>query len=332
MRFESSITSVSWIPSEAIEGFAKLPFAAGLTHYDQPPPDQLDDLDEWRRNDRFREANELRAFIEVEDGRIVAFGHLGKGHIGATTVRLGPAAVTFPAVHLPDLQPEPIVGSESVRFVQTVGGRMGLPTPRPVPRKPYFQVWAAVAWTTLALTINADGSSTYELVGASPFPRHWIYDDSGALVAKSGTIDFKAWFNDSFGDHTPWGDYDSPALLTAAETALERQLSQTIMRGGKSPEIRVLQPGENLVEQGQEGEELFLLLDGVLSVIVDDREIAEIGPGAVLGERAFLEGGKRTSTLHSMTRCRVAVTSAEQLDELSLAEVATGHRKEESAT
>lgn len=329
MRIESSVTSVSWIPSEAIEGLAKLPFKAGLTHYDQPPPDVLDDLDAWRRNDRFREANELRAFIDVEDGRIVAFGHLGKGHIGSTTVRIGPAAVTFPAVHLPDLQPEPVVGPASVRFVQTVGGRMGVPTPRPVPRKPYFQVWAAIAWTTLGLTINADGSSAYELVGASPFPRHWIYDNSGALVAKSGTIDFKTWFNDSFGEHTPWGDYDSPALVTAVETALERQLSQTIMRAGKTPQIRLLQPGESLVEQGQQGQELFLLLDGVLSVIVDGREIAEIGPGAVLGERAFLEGGKRTSTLRAVTRCRVAVTSAEQLDEAALAALAAGHHQEE---
>lgn len=330
MRIESSVTSVSWIPSEAIEGLAKLPFQTGLTHYDQPPPDVLDDLDAWRRNDRFREANELRAFIEVEDGQIVAFGHLGKGHIGSTTVRVGPAAVTFPAVHLPDLQPEPVVGPESVRFVQTVGGRMGVPTPRPVPRKPYFQVWASIAWTTLAITINADGSSAYELVGASPFPRHWIYDNSGALVAKSGTIDFKTWFNDSFGEHTPWGDYDSPALVTTVETALERQLSQTIMRAGTKPKIRLLEPEESLVEQGQQGQELFLLLDGVLSVIVDGREIAEIGPGALLGERAFLEGGKRTSTLRAVTRCRVAVTSAEQLDQVALAAVATGHHREES--
>jgi hypothetical protein len=198
-----------------------------------------------------------------------------------------------------------------------------------VPRKPYFQVSSAIAWTTLALTIDTDGSSAYELVGASPFPRHWIYDNSGALVAKSATIDFKTWFNDSFGEHTPWGDYDSPALVTAVETALERQLSLTIMQAGKRPEIRILKPDESLVEQGQEGHELFLLLDGVLKVVVDGRDIAEIGPGAVLGERAFLEGGKRTSTLRAVTRCRVAVTSAEQLDEAALAALAADHHREE---
>jgi hypothetical protein len=323
------VTAVSWIPSEAIEGLAKLPFEVGLTHYDQPPPDVLDDLEALRTSDRFREANELRAFVDVEDGRIVGFGHLGTGHIGATTVRIGPAAVTFPAVHLEDLRPEPVVGPTSVRFVQTVGGRMGIPTPRPVPRKPYFQVSSAIAWTTLALTINADGSSSSELVGASAFPRHWIYDDSGALVGKSGTIDFKAWFNDSFGEHTPWGNYDSPTLVTAVETALERELSQTIMRAGKKPQIRTLQPDETLVQQGDPGHDIYLLLDGVLSVVVDDQEVAEIGPGAVLGERSFLEGGTRTSTLRAVTRCRVAIASAGDLAEEALATVAAGHQREQ---
>ncbi len=329
MRFESSVTSVSWIPSEAVEGFTKLPFETGMTHYDQPLPDVLGDLEEWRRTDRFREANELRAFIEVEDGRIVDYGHLGRGRIGATTVRVGPAAVTFPALALPDLRPEPVVGPTSVRFVQTVGGRTGLPSPRPVPRKPFFQLWSAIAWTTLALTIHTDGSSEYELAGASPFPRHWIYDDAGRLVAKSGVTDFKAWFNDSFGDHTPWGDYDSPALVTAVESELERRLSGAIMHGGASPRIRVLEAGATLVEQGERGSELFLLLDGVLAVRVDGEEVAEIGPGAIVGERAFLEGGVRTSTLRAVTRCRVAVTTPEQLAAADLAVIAAEHRREE---
>jgi len=262
----SSVTSISWIPSEAIEGPAKIPFELGITHYDDPPPDVIEDLDELRRTDRFREANELRAFIEVEDGRIVDHGHLGQGHIGATTVKVGPAAVRFPAVQLPDIRPEPEVSETSVRFVQTVGGRMGLPTPRPVPHRPFAQFWPSIAWTTLALTINADGTSSHELVGASPFPRHWIYDHEGRLVEKSALIDFKKWFNDSFGDRTPWGAYDSPAVVTAVGSALERQLSTTIMRGGKKARIRTLKEGDSLMEQGKPGSDVFLILDGMFVV------------------------------------------------------------------
>jgi hypothetical protein len=327
-RFESSVTAVSWIPSEAITGPSKIPFELGVTHYDQPPPDHLDDLDELRTTDRFREANELRAFIEVEDGRIVSAGHLGQGHIGATTVRVGPAAVRFPAVHLPDIQREPEVGESSARFVQTVGGRMGLPTPRPVPHKKFFQFWPSIAWTTLGLTINADGTSSHELVGASPFPRHWIYDHEGRLVEKSGVIDFAKWFNNSFGDRTPWGEQDSPAVTAAVESALERSLSSSVMHGDAKPKIRSIAAGEALVRQGEPGTDVYLILDGIFAVDVDGETVAEIGPGAVVGERAALDKGERTATLLARTQARVAGMPAEALDADALASLAATHNRE----
>lgn len=302
MRIESSVTSVSWIPSEAVTGMTRLPFDTGVSHYDEPPPDVLDDLDALRQADRFRFANQLRAWVEVEDGRIVDYGQSGRGHIGATTLQLGRRSATFAAVALPDLRPDPQVAGDSVRFVQTAGGRTGVPAPRRVNRPPFVQVVAPLAWTTLALIISADGSARFEVVGASPFPRHWIYGHDGKLAAKSGTIDFKDWYRTAFGSHTPWGDEESPALVTAAETALERELSTVIMRGGTRPQIRTVDQGRTLVEQGQPGEDLFLLLDGVLVVEVDGQPVAEVGPGAILGERAILEGGRRTSTLEPSVR------------------------------
>ena len=328
-RFESSVTAISWIPSEAITGPSKIPFGLGVTHYDEPPPDRLQDLHELRLNDRFREANDLRAFIEVEDGRIVDHGHLGQGHIGATTVRVGPAAARFAAVQLPDIRPDPDVGPSSVRFVQTVGGRMGLPTPRPVPHKPFVQLWPSIAWTTLALTINVDGSSNHELVGASPFPRHWIYDKDGVLVEKSGVIDFAKWAHDSFGERTPWGEQDSPAVVAAVETALERSLSSVVMRGGTKPKIKAIREGDTLVRQGDAGTEVYLILDGMFVVEADGQAIAEIGPGAVVGERASLTNGARTATLWARTPGRVASVPAAALDRDALASLAATHHRED---
>ena len=40
MRIESSVTSVSWIPSEVVSGLPKAAFAAGALHYDAPPPEE----------------------------------------------------------------------------------------------------------------------------------------------------------------------------------------------------------------------------------------------------------------------------------------------------
>ena len=330
MRFEASVTSLSWIPSEAIKGMTKLPFEMGVAHFDEPPPEVIEDLDALRRADRFRFANELRAWIEVQDGKITAYGQSGQGHIGATTMKLGKRAATFQAVPYPDIRPEPEVGESSVRFVQTVGGRTGVPAPRTVRKPPFVQIAAPTAWSTLALTLHADGSSEYEVVGASPFPRHWIYDESNKLAAKSGTIDFKSWYKEAFGKHSPWGDEESPSLVTEVETALERQLSQQVMRGGAKPKIRKVKQGKTLTEQGEQGDELFLLLDGVLSVEVNGEPIADLGPGAMLGERALLEGGARTATLRAVTDCKVAVASGDDIDPSALAELREGHRREEN--
>jgi Cyclic nucleotide-binding domain len=329
MRIESSVTSISWIPSEAITGMTKMPFEAGVTHYDDPPPDIIEDLEALRAADRFRFANELRAYLDVEDGKIVGYGQIGGGRMGVTKVRAGRREIAFAAFGLPDLQPEPEVGDGWVRFVQTAGGRTGLPAPRRVARAPFAQWEAPLVWTTLALTIRADGTSEHEVLGASPFPRSWIYDQDGKVVAKTGLLDFKQWYRKAFGKHSPWGDEDSPALVTAVETALERELSLEIMRGGAKPAIKKLAEGKTLTEQGEPGDEMFLLLDGVVTIEVDGESLGELGPGAVLGERALLEGGVRTCTLRAATKCKVAVARGDQIDRDALAELSTGHRREE---
>lgn len=329
MRISSSVTSLSWIPSEAVKGMTKLPFSTGIAHWDSPPPEVLDDLEALRLADRFRFANELRAWIDVRDGRITGHGFEGGGHIGVTKMRLGRKEVVFQAVQFPTIRPEPVVEETWVRFTQTCGGRTGAPMPRPVPHPPFVRVAAPSAWTTLALTIHADGSAEHHLAGASAFPRHWIYDHAGKLVQKTGVIDFKTWAKHAFGERTPWGEEDSKALVTEVETALERELSTLIMRGGAKPKRRRVREGRTLVEEGEAGRELFLLLDGVLAVEVAGSVLAEVGPGAVVGERALLEGGVRTSTLRAVTPCTVVVARAEDIDRAALEELSVGHRREE---
>jgi hypothetical protein len=331
MRIQGSVTAISWIPSEAIEGLPKLPFELGVGHYDEPPPDRIagpTDLEQLREADRFREANLLHAWIEVEDGAIVGAGYFGGGLVGSTTFRLGPKAIVVPGVPFEVLRGKPEISGDCARFVQTVGGRAGFPAPRRVKGGPLFRIHSATAWTTLALTLHADGRIEHELVGASPFPRHWIYDHEGALAQKSGTVDFGAWYRESHGDNTPWGDAESPAVVAAAESAFERALSRTLLSGDMKLARRKLGEGEMLVEQGSEGDDLYLLLDGVLGVEVGGEQVAEMGPGTMLGERASLEGGIRTATLRALTPCRVAVIPSELVSERELAALAADRQRE----
>jgi len=332
MRLEGSATSISWIPSEAVKGVMELPFSMGVAHYDDPPPDALDGapvpevLEGLRAADRFRFANHLEGWIEVEDGRITGHGQGGEPVIGGTTIRAG-RSITVAAVPFEPIRHEPEVGDGWVRFRQSAGGRTGVPAPRHVNRPPFVQVVAPTAWSTLALTLHADGRQEIELEGASPFPRHWVYDHEGRLVRKSGMIDFKDWYRHAFGAHSPWGEEDSPAIATEVETALERELSLAIMRDGRRPRVRKVSDGGALTRQGEAGDELYLLLDGVLGVEVDGERLAELGPGAVLGERALLEGGLRTATLTALTTCKVAVARADELDPAALAELRETHRR-----
>jgi hypothetical protein len=322
MRIESSVTSLSWIPQGAVEGFNRLSFGLGVAHFDPPPPEVLGDLDELQAHDRFRFANRLQAWIEVQDGRVVDAGQAGEGRVNVTKVGYGPASITFAPVALPDLRPDPQLGPTWARFAQTAGGQTGFPTPRRVRHEPYVQLAGPVTWSTLTLTIHADGRAQPRLAGASSFPRHWVYDHTGRLVAKSGYIDHDTWWREAYGAHTPWGAEDSAPIVTAVESALERQLSVAIIDA--KPRFRRLAAGRTLVQQGQPGQELFLLFDGVLRVEVDGRPVAEVGPGAILGELALLRAGRRMATLRAVTPCRVAVVPKDRIDRQALEQLAKG--------
>ena len=305
MRFESAVTSVTWIPSEAIEGMPKLRSSSASRTTTSRRRTCSAISRSSSEKDAFREANELRGWIEVQEGRIVDHGSEGRGLLGVTRMRLGPARMAFPAVAFPLIQPEPEVGDGWVRFVQTAGGRMGLPAPRRVRGKPYFQLASASAWTTLELIIYADGRSQGSLVGASPFPRHWVYDDEGQLVEKSGTIDFEKWYRESYGENTPWGGEDTPAFVTAVESQLERELTESVMQLDAKLPRRRLAPGGHARRAGGRGRQPLRSPRRRPPGRGRRWTVAEVGPGAILGERAAVEGGPRTATLRAVTPCRL---------------------------
>jgi CRP-like cAMP-binding protein len=102
------------------------------------------------------------------------------------------------------------------------------------------------------------------------------------------------------------------------------------MRSGAKLQRRSLDAGEALIEQGQEGQELFLILDGVVDVEVDGEEVAELGPGALIGEMALLEGGKRTASVYATTRVRAVVVPRDAVSDSALEELAASRRPTEA--
>ena len=331
MRVEGSVTTISWVPAEAIERDAKAGLRLGRSPADAAPPADLGPdiaatLDAL--GDRYRFANHLRGFAEFDDdGEVRRYGEQGSGRLGHAAVPEG-VDLSISTIPMPERRGEPVVGPGWVRFDQTWGGRTASSMAKATLRPPFVRFDAPVAWTTLELTLHADGRVDGRLAGASPFPRHWVYDADGRLDATSAVTDWKAWAGSAFGVHTPWGDEDSPAFVTAAQSALERELAEMLLRDTPHPAVRRLQAGEVLTRQGDPGDELYIIVDGVLVIIVDGVEVVELGPGAVLGERAVLQGGRRTATLSAGTPAKVMVVSAERVDRDRLVGLAASHRRE----
>jgi CRP-like cAMP-binding protein len=99
------------------------------------------------------------------------------------------------------------------------------------------------------------------------------------------------------------------------------------MKGDAEMPRRKLKPDESLVEEGDPGDELFLVLDGVLAAVVDGEEIAQVGPGAILGEGAIVDEGTRGATLRACTAARVAVIEPDMIDRDAMETLAAGRRR-----
>jgi CRP-like cAMP-binding protein len=66
----------------------------------------------------------------------------------------------------------------------------------------------------------------------------------------------------------------------------------------------------------------------MLNVEIDGEVVAQVGPGAILGVRASIEGGLRTATLRAATRCRVVIVPQDVVDQAAMVALASGQRRE----
>lgn len=84
---------------------------------------------------------------------------------------------------------------------------------------------------------------------------------------------------------------------------------------GLTTEVR-LRAGTILCRQGEPGREAFIILEGEATVDADGTELARLGPGAVCGEIALLDGGTRTATATAVTPIRALAISVPEFAEL----------------
>ena len=322
MRFEASATCLTWIPPEALEGAFNLPFRLGVAHYDAPPPSTVPDLDALLAADAIRFANEIHGSIDVEGGRIIDYTVSGRGRLGSTTVRLRSHGLTFAGVAMPDLTSQPDVDDNRVTFTHTSGGHTGVPIPRVVPHAPFWRLSAPLAWSTLRLTIRADGASHASIVDASPFPRHYLYDTQGQLTHKTAGIRYRDWLRHADYDRSPWGgSHDPVPVAPAIRSEVERSMADSILTSGAWMQQR-LPAGGWLRDLPITNSDVHVLLDGVLVIEIDSRPAIEVGPGAIFDPALRTPESKARVRVRAQTDCRIALMPRQRLDDRVLLEVA----------
>lgn len=139
-------------------------------------------------------------------------------------------------------------------------------------------------------------------------------------------IDFRTRYRSVLTRDSPWGGTGSRALITTAETALERQISATIMGGKEVDILRVAEAGPWSTRATRGGP-----LRGAgrhASGGGGRRGGGRGSPGPIVGERAILEGGRRTATLRALTPVKAARATKTTIAPALLAEVGTQHRRE----
>ena len=184
-------------------------------------------------------------------------------------------------------------------------------------RTPFWQLTAPIAWSTIALTLGADGSSTAEIADASRFPRHYLYDSTGRLTHKSALIRYKDWIRGSGQRDTPWAGGGEPVPVTAIKGPAERSLADTILVSGHYRQ-HDLPEGMLLRERPIADTEVHLLLDGLLLIEIDQRPALEVGPGAIFDPATRPPYSKEHATVRARTPCRLAVLPRDQLDSQAL--------------
>jgi len=322
MRLTAEATCLSWIPPTAVEGVFEIPFGHGVAHYDKPPPDESPDVDALLDADAIRFANQVRAWIDVQDGRICNHGMAGGGRLGSTTVRLRKKGHTFAGVALPDLVPKPEVFADRVRFRQTCGGHTGAPVPRAIPHPPFVRIAAPLAWSTIALTLYADGTSESEIADASAFPRHYLYDSAGQLTHKTALIRYKDWLHRSDEPRSPWAGVHESVPTTQVKQQAERSLADTILVSARYEQYQ-LPAGAMLGSHPIQDNQVAVLLDGLMVILLDDEPAVEIGPGSIFDPSMRIAESKQHAKIRAQTATRFALLSRNEVDRDALHEVAS---------
>ena len=110
-----------------------------------------------------------------------------------------------------------------------------------------------------------------------------------------------------------------PLFCRKAKAAAE-PLSTCLFAGAASHHLKA---GESLFVAGEPGDACYRLEQGLLKVVVtsaggEERILAMLGPGAIVGELAMLDGGQRSASVFAVRDCELSVISRAAFEERTI--------------
>ena len=163
------------------------------------------------------------------------------------------------------------------------------------------------------------GAGTDDLLELTPAERERIFNlGYFTWVEQQGVsfADFVARHDQAF-----WRDLR--ASVPAWDDAIRESLRRIDILGPLGEEdldslarhvrLRVYGRGETVVRQGEEGDSLFIVLQGGLEVRFDGKKVGELSEGEFFGEMSLLTGERRRATVVAAEEVRLIEVSKEAL-------------------
>jgi CRP-like cAMP-binding protein len=100
------------------------------------------------------------------------------------------------------------------------------------------------------------------------------------------------------------------------ETLFKKFAPFEFMKLMRIAEWRQVAPGEIVMTEGQQLEELLLIYNGLLAVEVNGEKKAELQDGHFIGEVSFVSGGSATATVRAIEPTRYIAWSRKEIDSL----------------
>lgn len=81
-------------------------------------------------------------------------------------------------------------------------------------------------------------------------------------------------------------------------------------------DVVAVDAGQILIRDGHLGTQCFVIIDGRARAFIGAEELAILGPGAVVGALALLDGGRRSATVAAITPMRLLVIAHREFSTL----------------